>query len=126
MQGRGTVLIIDDSAQLCESLKQRLEHSHGFTVLTAQDGKTGLSLARKRRPDIVILDVMMPGMGGGEVAEILRENPATAGIPIVFLTGMISREEVEEHGGEIGGELFMAKPVSPDELAATIRALLGR
>lgn len=126
MQGRVNVLIIDDSVSFCESLKLSLEHRHGFSVLTAQEGRAGLALARKNRPDVIVLDVMMPGMAGGEVAELLRENPATAGIPILFLTGMISRAEVEESGGEIGGELFMAKPVDHDELAETIRALVGR
>ncbi len=126
MLGKVSVLIIDDSASLCEGLKLSLEHRHGFAVHTAQDGKTGLALARSKQPDVIVLDVMMPGMSGGEVAESLREHPATAGIPIIFLTGMISRAEVEEHGGEIGGERFMAKPVDHVELAATIRRLLGR
>lgn len=124
--GKVSVLIIDDSASLCEGLKLNLEHRHGFSVLTTQDGKAGLALARAKKPDVVVLDVMMPGMSGGEVAEALREHPVTAHIPIIFLTGMISREEVDEHGGEIGGERFMAKPVNHEELAAAIHALLGR
>lgn len=126
MRERFLVLIIDDSASMCEALKLNLERRHGFDVLTAQDGMTGVGLARRRRPDIIVLDVLMPGMSGGEVAESLREHPATAGIPIIFLTGMISRAEVEERGGDVGGELFMAKPVDHEELAATIHALLGR
>lgn len=126
MQGKPSVLIIDDSSSLCEGLKLNLENRHGFTVRTAQDGKAGLTLARRTRPDVIVLDVMMPGMSGGQVAEALRESPGLAGIPIIFLTGMISRAEVEERGGEIGGELFMAKPVAHEELAAAIRALLRR
>lgn len=126
MQGKLSVLIIDDSASLCEGLKLNLENRHGFIVHTAQNGKSGLALARRVRPDLVVLDVMMPGMSGGQVAEALRESPDMAGIPIIFLTGIISRAELEERGGEIGGELFMAKPVSHEELAAVIRAQLRR
>jgi len=126
MQGKITVLIVDDSVSVCEALKLNLEHRHGFIVHTAQTGKTGLALARRLRPDIIVLDVMMPGMSGGQVAEVLRESPDMARIPIIFFTGMVSKEELESRGGEIGGELFMAKPVSHEELAATIRAQLGR
>lgn len=126
MQDRITVLVIDDNAQVGQALRLRLESRHGFAVLTAQDGKSGLRLARRMAPDVVVLDVMMPGMSGGQVAEALREFPGTARTPIIFLTGMISKEEVEESGGEIGGERFMAKPVSADELASAIHGLLGR
>ena len=126
MQNKVSVLVVDDSVSLCEALKVNLENMHGFLVHTAQDGRTGLALARRTRPDVIVLDVMMPGMSGGQVAEVLRESPGMARTPIIFLTGMISQDEVEARGGEIGGELFMAKPVSHEELAATIRALLGR
>lgn len=126
MQGKITVLIVDDSLSVCEALKLNLEHRHGFIVHTAQTGKAALALARRLRPDIIVLDVMMPGMSGGQVAEILRESPDMARIPIIFFTGMVSKEELESRGGEIGGELFMAKPVNHEELAAIIRAQLGR
>lgn len=126
MRDKVSVLIIDDSASLCEGLKVNLEHRHGFSALTAHSGRAGLELARSSRPDVVVLDVMMPGMSGGEVAEALRAHPATAGIPVIFLTGVLSREEAKELGGEIGGERFMAKPVDHQELAAAIHALLGR
>jgi DNA-binding response OmpR family regulator len=126
MQGKITVLLVDDSLNVCEALKLNLENRHGFIVHTAQTGKAALALARRLRPDIIVLDVMMPGMSGGQVAEVLREYPDTARIPIIFFTGMISKEELENRGGEIGGELFMAKPVNHEELAAVIRAQLGR
>lgn len=126
MQGKIVVLIIDDSLNLCEALKLNLEHKHGFVVYVAQDGKTGLQLARSKKPDIVILDVMMPGMSGGQVAELMREIPSLAHTPIIFMTGMISKAEAEQKGGEIGGEMFIAKPVSHEDLAATIHAQLGR
>lgn len=126
MQGKITVLIVDDSLPVCEALKLNLENRHGFVVHTAQSGKAGLALARRLRPDIILLDVMMPGMTGGQVAEALRESPDMARVPIIFFTGMVSKEELESRGGEIGGELFMAKPVEHEELAAVIRAQLGR
>ncbi len=125
MRDRITVLVIDDSPQLCESLKLGLELRHGFVVLAAQDGRTGLRMARELAPDVIVLDVMMPGLSGGQVAEQLREHPATARTPILFLTGMISKAEVEESGGFIGGERFLAKPVGADELAYAINGLLA-
>lgn len=121
-----TVLVIDDSAEVGDTLKLNLEHGAGFTVLTAQDGKSGIRLAQKAVPDVIVLDVMMPGMSGGQVAEALREYNATRYIPIIFLTGMITRAELAEQGGEIGGELFLAKPVSSEELALTIHSVLRR
>jgi len=121
-----TVLVIDDSAEVGDTLKLNLEHGGGFTVLTAQDGKSGIHLAQKVVPDIIVLDVMMPGMSGGQVAEALREYNSTRYIPIIFLTGMITKAELEAQGGEIGGELFLAKPVSSEELALTIHSVLRR
>jgi Response regulators consisting of a CheY-like receiver domain and a winged-helix DNA-binding domain len=126
MDRKISVLLVDDSAELCESLKLNLERFHGFSVATAQEGQSALRLARTTIPDIVLLDVMMPGLSGGQVAEMLRETPSTARIPIVFLTGMLSKRELEEQGGEIGGEIFLAKPVGAEEIAATIHTVLRR
>jgi CheY-like chemotaxis protein len=121
-----TVLVVDDSAEVCSTLKLNLEHAQHFNVLTAQDGKSALRLAQKTVPDVILLDVMMPGMSGGQVAEALREHRSTAHIPIIFLTGMITKAELEAQGGEIGGEVFLAKPVSSEEIASTIHSVLGR
>jgi len=121
-----SVLIVDDEPNVCETLKLSLERKHGFVVHTALDGKSGLRLAQRIVPDVIILDVMMPGLSGGQVAETLREFHSTACIPIVFLTGMLSKAEIEERGDEIGGEIYVAKPVTTEELASTIHWVLGR
>jgi len=126
MQRKITLLIIDDDSNVCETLKLHLERSHGFSVHTAQDGRSGLRLAQKIVPDVILLDVMMPGMSGGQVAETLREFRSTERIPVIFLTGALTKAEAEERGGEFGGELFLAKPVSGDEIAATVRSVLQR
>jgi DNA-binding response OmpR family regulator len=126
MDPKPSVLLIDDSTELCEGLKLNLERSHNFNVATALDGQSGLRLARKILPDIILLDVMMPGMSGGQVAESLRDSLSTARIPIIFLTGMLSKRELEAQGGEIGGELFLAKPVGAEEVAAAINTVLRR
>lgn len=120
------ILVIDDDKNLCQSLKRNLEHAYRWHVSFALNGKDGLTLAKSQSPDLIFLDVMMPGMGGGEVAEALLESPLTKDIPIVFLTGMVDKAQVEECGGEIGGRRYLAKPTSLEEVAAMVRSVLGR
>ncbi len=119
-----SVLIVDDSPQVCEAMKVNLERTKRFTVQTAQDGRVGLRLAQKIVPDVIVLDIMLPGQSGGQIAEQLRELHSTQRIPIIFITGMITKAEIEQRGGEIGGEIFLAKPVSTEELIATIHSVL--
>jgi len=94
-------------------------------VLEANDGPTGLEEARKERPDVILLDVMMPALDGWRVAEHLLDDPSTAEIPIIFLT---ARAEFRDRarGLDIGGVDYVTKPFNPLELASLVRALLGR
>ena len=94
-------------------------------VLEAADGAKGLELAREEQPDVVLLDVMMPGLDGWRVAEMLIEDPETSDIPIVFLT---ARAEFRDRarGLDIGGVDYVTKPFNPVELAPLVRSLLGR
>lgn len=119
-----SVLIVDDNPHVCEAMKTNLERTKHFTVHTAQDGRVGLRLAQKIVPDVIVLDIMLPGQSGGQIAEQLRELHSTERIPIIFITGMITKAEIEQRGGEIGGEIFLAKPVSTEELIATIKSVL--
>jgi DNA-binding response OmpR family regulator len=124
MDRKITVLIVDDDPDVCAAMTLSLERTRRFTVHTAQDGGVGLRLAREIRPDAIILDVMMPGLSGGQVAERLRGFRSTQSIPIIFLTGMMSKAELDALGGEVGGEVFLAKPVGDAELAATIESVV--
>jgi two-component system alkaline phosphatase synthesis response regulator PhoP len=118
------VLIIDDEAPIRLLCRVNLE-AEGMDVLEAGDGLTGLDLARSERPDVVLLDVMMPGLDGWAVAQELLDDVDTDGIPIVFLT---ARAEFRDRarGLDIGGVDYITKPFNPVELAPLVRRLLER
>ena len=118
------VLVIDDEAPIRLLCRVNLE-AEGMLVFEAEDGPRGLDAAREQKPDVVLLDVMMPGLDGWRVAERLLEDPATAGIPIVFLT---ARAEFRDRarGLDIGGVDYVTKPFNPVELADLVRGLLSR
>ncbi len=119
-----TVLVIDDEAPIRLLCRVNLE-AEGMSVLEAADGPTGLDEARLHRPDVVLLDVMMPGLDGWRVAEQLLEDERTAGIPIVFLT---ARAEFRDRarGLHIGGVDYVTKPFNPIDLGPLVADLLAR
>lgn len=94
-----------------------LRETRRYSVVTAYTGEAGIQLAKKVRPDAIILDIKMPGMDGGKVAESLRDDIVTSSIPIIFLTGLVSQKEVDRQGGYIGGHPFIAKPFDVRDLA---------
>src|SRR3954467_3547632 len=118
------VLVIDDEAPIRLLCRVNLE-AEGIEVLEAADGKSGLNLAPEEQPDVVLLDVMMPGLHGWRVAEELLEHEGTRGIPIIFLT---ARAEFRDRarGLDIGGVDYVTKPFNPLELAPLVRDLLAR
>jgi DNA-binding response OmpR family regulator len=118
------VLVIDDEAPIRLLCRVNLE-AEGIDVLEAADGTTGLELARAEQPDVVLLDVMMPGLDGWRVAEELLEDDRTRGIPIIFLT---ARAEFRDRarGLDIGGVDYVTKPFNPLDLAPLVRDLLAR
>jgi DNA-binding response OmpR family regulator len=119
-----TVLIVDDEAPIRLLCRVNLEAEH-MKVLEAADGDKGLELARSEHPDVVLLDVMMPGRSGWEVAEELLADESTSGIPIIFLT---ARAEVRDRakGIDLGGVDYVTKPFNPVELAPLVRDLVRR
>ena len=118
------VLVIDDEAPIRLLCRVNLE-AEGMSVLEAGDGPGGLDSARTGNPDVILLDVMMPGLDGWGVAEALLEDERTAQIPIIFLT---ARAEFRDRarGLDIGGVDYITKPFNPVELAPLVRALLER
>ena len=116
------VLVVDDDAPIRLLCRVNLE-AEGMEVLEAADGADGLELARSSRPDVVLLDVMLPKLDGWRVAEALLEDPRTGEIPIVFLTARAELRD-QARGLEIGGVDYITKPFNPVELADMIRALL--
>ena len=122
--GSTRVLVIDDEAPIRLLCRVNLE-AEGMQVLEAGDGPSGLEKARAEAPDVVLLDVMMPGLDGWRVAEELLDDPSTAAIPIVFLT---ARAELRDRarGIDLGGIDYVTKPFNPVELAPLVRNLLAR
>ena len=117
------VLVIDDEAPIRLLCRVNLE-AEGMGVSEAGDGPRGLDLARAQQPDVILLDVMMPGLDGWRVAEMLLEDPVTRDIPIVFLT---ARADVRDRarGIDLGGLEYITKPFNPVELASLVRRLLA-
>jgi DNA-binding response OmpR family regulator len=116
-----TILLVEDDATLAETLRYNLERE-GYTVIGAGDGVTALELARQDKPDIVVLDVMLPRLDGFSVCRMLRKESA---IPIIMLTAR--QDEVDRIAGlELGADDYLTKPFSVGELLARIRAILRR
>ncbi len=118
------ILVVDDEADLVELVSYNL-NKEGFTVDSASGGEAALTKMRKDKYDLVILDLMLPGIQGIELCRILRNDPKTAGLPIIMLTA--KGEEVDRILGlEMGADDYMTKPFSPRELVARVRAVLRR
>jgi CheY-like chemotaxis protein len=118
------VLIVDDEKDTLLMLGKRLT-AGGYSVITATNGKDAIALAKSQHPDIIILDIMMPGMEGGEVAEKLKEHPLTRSIPVILLTALLSKAEEEEYGSVVGGNITLAKPFDAEKLLDQMEKLLG-
>jgi len=118
-----TVLSIDDSPTILRLVEMILSHA-GFTVHTATDGATGIEAAKKLRPDLVLVDFIMPGMNGFQVCKALRENSDTAKIPIVLVS---SKGEAvgEQFVDTLKIEHYLTKPFQPEQLVADVRRILG-
>jgi two-component system response regulator MprA len=119
-----TVLVIDDEENIIELIKLGLKYE-GFQVESAPDGPQGLAAAQRLNPDLIILDLMLPGMDGLEVCRRLRTNPTTRDIPILMVT---AKDEVRDRvaGLDTGADDYLPKPFSFEELVARIRAILRR
>jgi two-component system alkaline phosphatase synthesis response regulator PhoP len=120
-----TILVVDDEPQIIEVVQDYLKQA-GYRVLAARDGQTALTLARHERPDLVILDLMLPGgLDGLEVCRRLRRDPVLADVPIIMLTARIAETD-RLIGLELGADDYVTKPFSPREVVARVRAVLRR
>ncbi len=114
-------LVVDDSRVIRELIAVNLE-LEGFEVTTAGDGERALELAAEFRPDVITLDVMMPRLNGFETVTRLRQDPRTAGIPVVMVTGRAQTAD-RERGDEVGVEAYLTKPFEPAELVDVVSRL---
>jgi two-component system alkaline phosphatase synthesis response regulator PhoP len=118
------VLVVDDDKQIVRLLKSYLEQS-GFAVLTAQDGESAMRTIRAERPDLIVLDLMLPGRDGWEITRWARADTGLATIPILMLTARV--EDTDKILGlELGADDYMTKPFNPREVVARVRAVLRR
>jgi len=120
-----TILVVDDEPQIVELVQDYLKQV-GFRVLTARDGQTALTIARHERPDLIVLDLMLPGgMDGLDVCRSVRQDAALGNVPIIMLT---ARDEEADRliGLELGADDYVTKPFSPREVVARVRAVLRR
>ena len=119
---RDIVLLVDDSPEALGFLTEALEAS-GFSVLIATSGQAALNIADRITPDMVLMDAMMPGMDGFDTCRRLKANPASAQVPVIFMTGLSETEHIV-HALESGGVDYLTKPINIDELRARIRVHL--
>jgi len=119
------ILVIDDDASITRLLKLNLEQINGYSVRTLNDATQAMATATEFRPDLILLDVLMPGVDGGELAREFQANPQFNKVPIIFLTAVTTKQEVSSRGGLIGGMPFLAKPVDIPEVVSCLEAYLG-
>jgi CheY-like chemotaxis protein len=117
---KARILVVDDEVGFTRLLQLNLHWTGRYVVRAENSGTAALAALREFHPDLILLDVMMPGMDGGDLAARLQHNPRTRGIPIVFVTAAVRKTEARGHAGQIGGLNYIAKPVELDELIRCI------
>lgn len=118
------ILVVDDDKQIVRLVQSYLERA-SYQVLTAYEGETALHTIRRERPDLVVLDLMLPNRDGWEVTRAVRSDPNLAGLPIIMLTARV--EDTDKIVGlELGADDYIAKPFNPHEVVARVRAVLRR
>ena len=119
------ILVVDDEGGMTRMLKRNLEATNRYDVRAENSSSAAVAAAREFVPDLILLDVMMPGMDGGDVAAQIKEDSKLNHIPIVFLSAIVKKEETQATGADIGGLTFLAKPVKLDDLIACIESKIG-
>ena len=117
------ILIVDDEVQLVEMVKMRLEAA-GYEIISAYDGQEGFDKAKKDKPDLIILDLMLPKMDGYKVCGLLKNDARYSKIPIIMFTARVQDEDVRL-GKDLGAEEYVTKPFDPKILLSKIKKLLG-
>ncbi|MBI3373733.1 MAG: response regulator [Betaproteobacteria bacterium] len=114
------ILVVDDEPAVTRLIKLNLEQTERYEVRTENLARKAIEAAREFRPDLILLDVMMPGMLGSEIAAQLQADPELRATRFVFLTAFVTKDEELESKGRIGGHTFVAKPISADELCRVV------
>ena len=117
------VLIIDDDEIFVSLINYYLEQSGKYEAFNCTDGQEGIMMVKRIKPDLILLDIMMPRMSGTDVMEQLLNDPITKDIPVIFLTGAVTKDDIKTQGAVVGGRRFLAKPVSHRDLLATVESV---
>jgi two-component system, OmpR family, response regulator len=120
------ILVVDDEASLTRMVKRGLEATGKYLVMEENQGDRAVATARQFKPDLIILDVMMPEVDGGTIAADLAETQDMKNIPVVFLTAIVTKEEAGPIGSTIGGNTVLAKPVNLKNLITCIENHIGK
>ena len=119
------ILVIDDEESLSRLLKLNLESTGGYEVRVLREGRLAVATAKEFKPHLILLDVIMPDIDGGEVADSVLADPLLERTPIIFLTAVAMKKEVEARGGVIGRFPFIAKPATVPDILSAIQRVLG-
>jgi CheY-like chemotaxis protein len=119
------ILVVDDQPRNTRLMKLYLEQTNDYVVREENNASAALATAEEFQPHLILLDVMMPDLDGGELAMRFKANPKLQAVPIVFLTAAITKGEVKAKGGQLGGYPFLAKPVVLTEVVACLKQQLG-
>jgi CheY-like chemotaxis protein len=123
-----TILVVDDKADIVELVKNRLE-ANNYKVLSASDGKQGIQQAQQHHPDLIVMDIMMPNVSGGEAVKALKSDVTTKHIPVIFLTAAAHSVAQGQEPGRVyvDGQFYAAlgKPFKPEQLLSEIDKLIG-
>ncbi len=120
------ILVVDDEASFTRMLRRNLESTGKYEVREENSGANAYAAAREYQPALILLDVAMPEVDGGDVAAKIQEDDEMKQIPIVFLTAIMKKDEVEPTGSEIAGRTFLAKPIQLNDLVTCIEKHLGK
>jgi CheY-like chemotaxis protein len=118
------IMVVDDEPALSKITRVNLEKLGGYTVCEVNEPLKAIKTAKQFQPDLILMDVVMPILSGGELAEKIRSRPEFKGVPIIFLTSMVSGKEAAGHGLVKGGERFLSKPILREVLLNTVAEAL--
>ena len=118
---RKRILVVDDEPHITRLVRLNMEQTGEYVVREENQAGQALSAAREFQPDLILLDVLMPGVDGGQLAGEFQASPKFRAVPVIFLTAAVTKEEIYSHAGVIGGLPFLAKPVDIPELIACLR-----
>jgi CheY-like chemotaxis protein len=119
------ILVVDDEVALIRMIKLNLERTGLYEVKTENFGKKAVAVARDFQPELIFLDIMMPDVSGDDVAQELRLDDELKNVKLVFMTALVSKNDTAEMGTNVGGNEFLAKPVTTEDLLEVIDRILG-